>query len=236
MELHRIDSNGTIKYVLLDKHMRMVQSVNRYLEYLHVCGRAENTIKAYGHDLKAFFEFLECRGLSYRDINVHIMRDYVEHLRSTNRDIPELYVTSARTGSTINRMIGTAYHFYCHLSAIDDTDNPIPESLSLNIEGVFKERKINFKTVSEESGVSKATLYKNSKLRKRIESLRAVCVDREEQRKTEGTRLSQEETLRAQITTLKEEKKMLIEQLVEMDKVKQENQHLKKLLASRKLE
>jgi len=99
-----------------------------------------------------------------------------------------------------------------------------------------KHRKINFKTVSEESGVSKATLYKNSKLRKRIESLRAVCVDREEQRKTEGTRLSQEETLRAQITTLKEEKKMLIEQLVEMDKVKQENQHLKKLLASRKLE
>jgi len=138
MELHKIDTNGTIKYVLLDKHMRLVQSVNRYLEYLHVCGRAENTIKAYGHDLKAFFEFLECRGLSYRDINVHIMRDYVEHLRSTNRDIPELYVTSARTGSTINRMIGTAYHFYCHLSAIDDTDNPIPESLSLNIEGVFK--------------------------------------------------------------------------------------------------
>ncbi len=99
-----------------------------------------------------------------------------------------------------------------------------------------KHRKINFKTVSEESGVSKATLYKNSKLRKRIESLRDVCVDREEQRKTEGTGLSQEETLRAQITTLKEEKKMLIEQLVEMDKVKQENQHLKKLLASRKLE
>ncbi len=146
MELHRIDSNGTNKYVLLDKHMRMVQSVNRYLEYLHVCGRAENTIKAYGHDLKAFLEFLECRGLSYRDINVHIMRDYVEHLRSTNRDIPELYVASARTGSTINRMIGTVYQSYCHLSAIDDVDNPIPESLSLNIEGVFKEMLYHTRT------------------------------------------------------------------------------------------
>jgi len=99
-----------------------------------------------------------------------------------------------------------------------------------------KHRKVNFKTVSEESGVSKATLYKNDKLRTRIESLRAVSIDREKQRDIEKTRLSHEESLRAQITALKEEKKMLIEQLVEMDGVKQENQHLKKLLASRKLE
>ena len=35
---------------------------------------------------------------------------------------------------------------------------------------------------------------------------------------------------------LKEEKEMLIAQLVEMDRVVQENQHLKKLLASKKRE
>ena len=35
---------------------------------------------------------------------------------------------------------------------------------------------------------------------------------------------------------LKEEKEMLIAQLVEMDRVVQENQHLKKLLASQKRE
>jgi cell shape-determining protein MreC len=39
--------------------------------------------------------------------------------------------------------------------------------------------------------------------------------------------------LKRQIEQLKEEKKMLIIQLVEMDKIVQENQHLKKLLASK---
>jgi len=37
-----------------------------------------------------------------------------------------------------------------------------------------KHKVINFKTVADTSGVSRATLYENEKLRIRIESLRAV--------------------------------------------------------------
>lgn len=39
-----------------------------------------------------------------------------------------------------------------------------------------------------------------------------------------------------QISELKEEKEMLIKQLVQMDKIKQENQQLKKILAAKRLE
>ena len=99
-----------------------------------------------------------------------------------------------------------------------------------------KHKQINFKTVAEEAGVSKATLYKNKKLRTRIESLRAVKKSPAQQQEVENRRRSQERELRQQIEELKEEKKMLITQLVEMDRVMQENQYLKKLLASKKRE
>ena len=99
-----------------------------------------------------------------------------------------------------------------------------------------KHKIINFKTVAEASGVSRATLYENEKLRIRIESLRAVKLNKTSERDVEQQRRSQEKDLRRQIEILKEEKKMLISQLVEMDRVLQENQHLKKVLASKKRE
>ena len=56
------------------------------------------------------------------------------------------------------------------------------------------------------------------------------------ERDVEQQRRAQEKDLRRQIEILKEEKEMLIAQLVEMDRVMQENQHLKKVLASKKRE
>lgn len=99
-----------------------------------------------------------------------------------------------------------------------------------------KHKAINFKTVAEASGVSRGTLYENEKLRIRIESLRAVKMNKKSERDVEQQRRAQEKDLRRQIEILKEEKEMLITQLVEMDRVMQENQHLKKVLASKKKE
>lgn len=99
-----------------------------------------------------------------------------------------------------------------------------------------KHKVINFKTVAETSGVSRATLYENEKLRIRIESLRAVKTNKTQEQSEKQQRRVREKDLRRQIEVLKEEKEMLIAQLVEMDRVMQENQHLKKLLASKKRE
>ena len=107
MELHKIKSGSITKYVLLDDSMHLIQPVNRYLEYLRLRGRAENTLKAYGQDLKAFFIFLKRKGLSYEKVDAAMIQEYVEYLRSTHEDMIEIYVKSARTGSTINRMLGT---------------------------------------------------------------------------------------------------------------------------------
>jgi hypothetical protein len=92
-----------------------------------------------------------------------------------------------------------------------------------------KNKSINFKTVADEAGVSKATLYNNPVLKERIESLRAL------QRGTNNTAGKDEhhstddriKKLYEEIRILKQQKQDLILQLIEMEELKEENKRLK---------
>lgn len=100
-----------------------------------------------------------------------------------------------------------------------------------------KTKRINFKTVSELSGVSTTTLYNNPVLRERISSLRAIQIKPVQE--TPVYDISDREkirSLRQEIQKLKEDKKLLIDQLVELEQLKTENKRLKELLSLRKLE
>jgi len=104
-----------------------------------------------------------------------------------------------------------------------------------------KSGKVNFKTVSELSGVSTTTLYNSPILRERISSLRAVktaaaiATDQKFPASDVSNR-NEVRSLRHEIHKLKEEKKMLVAQLVESESLRIENQRLKALLTQRKLE
>ena len=98
-------------------------------------------------------------------------------------------------------------------------------------------KKINFKTVSKLSGVSTTTLYNNPALRERISSLRAITKkSAAEQAAPNAVARNCEHELRQRIQKLKEEKKMLIDQLVELEGLRIENKKLKALLSQRRLE
>ena len=96
-----------------------------------------------------------------------------------------------------------------------------------------KTKAINFKTVAEEAGVSKATLYNNDILKERISGLRAVekgaadgdvvtpPKDKMQELEDKIKRLNEE------VKGLKEDKKKLIVQLVELEELKDENRRLK---------
>lgn len=100
-----------------------------------------------------------------------------------------------------------------------------------------KTKKINFKTVSELSGISTTTLYNNPALKERIKSLRAVTKKPITEPAAPDTAVrDREHELRQEIQKLKEEKRMLINQLVELENLKIENQRLKALLSQRRLE
>ncbi|NFI03405.1 transposase [Clostridium botulinum] len=99
-----------------------------------------------------------------------------------------------------------------------------------------KTKKINFKTVAEEAGVSKATLYNNDILKERILSLRAIekgvpnasiVVTPKDKLKAKDDKIKQ---LYEEIKKLKEDKEKLIIQLVDMEELKDENKRLRESL------
>lgn len=99
-----------------------------------------------------------------------------------------------------------------------------------------KGKKINFKTVSDMSGVSTTTLYNNPVLRERISSLRAVKMSPQKPTASDVAARDRERELWQEIQKLKEEKQMLIAQLVELERLKGENQQLKVLLSQKRIE
>lgn len=100
-----------------------------------------------------------------------------------------------------------------------------------------KTKKINFRTVSELSGISATTLYNNPVLRERIMSLRAVRqLSAQEAATPDLSDRARDRKLRLEIQKLKEEKHMLIVQLVELEHLRRENRQLKALLSQKRLE
>ncbi|WMM26782.1 DUF6262 family protein [Tissierella sp. MB52-C2] len=98
-----------------------------------------------------------------------------------------------------------------------------------------KTKKINFKTVAEEGGVSKATLYNNDILKERILSLRAIekgvpndsIATPKDKIKAKDDKIKQ---LYEEIKKLKEDKQNLIIQLVDMEELRDENKRLREQL------
>jgi integrase/recombinase XerD len=66
--------------VLGDDHVP-IDPVERFLAYLASIERSPNTLKAYAHDLKDWFTFLEVRGLDWRVVALEDVARYVAWLR-----------------------------------------------------------------------------------------------------------------------------------------------------------
>ena len=97
-----------------------------------------------------------------------------------------------------------------------------------------KNASINFETVAKEAGVSRATLYNNTKLKERIMGLRAMDLTPTseggaEPKKTKVQRLEATVAeLRARVRQLEADKKNLIVQLVDYEETKDENERLRR--------
>lgn len=58
-----------------------VEPIERYLAYLTDIERSPNTIKAYAHDLKDWFGFLDVRALDWREVRLEDLGEFVAWLR-----------------------------------------------------------------------------------------------------------------------------------------------------------
>jgi integrase/recombinase XerD len=94
-----------------------VEPIERFLAHLTAIERSPNTVKAYAHDLRDYFEFLECHGLQWDRVVLEDLGRFVSWLRLPGeaRDgrvamLP--WVDSQLCASTVNRKLSALASFY----------------------------------------------------------------------------------------------------------------------------
>lgn len=127
MELHVIPDSVGNMVILLDDEMRIVKPVYNYLKFQRQKGMALNTLKANGSDLRTFWKFLNSKVYSYDNVTSQTIAEFVDYLRRGDIDenVIGLYVESARTAKTINRILSTVHQFYKYCGFMQEIDNPI---------------------------------------------------------------------------------------------------------------
>ena len=72
-----VPGSGTRSWTVLGDDDVPVVPVDRFLAYLTDIGRSPNTVKAYAHDLKDYWEFLGFRGLDWREARLEDVGEFV---------------------------------------------------------------------------------------------------------------------------------------------------------------
>ena len=90
-----------------------VGPLSGFLRYLHRIERSPNTVRAYAHDLKLFWDFLAGRGLAWDAVRVADLGDFAAWLRRpADNVVPLPGVRPARSSSTTNRALSAVMGFY----------------------------------------------------------------------------------------------------------------------------
>ena len=90
--------------------------VDRFLAYLSDIGRSPNTVKAYSHDLKDYWEFLGFRSLDWREARLEDVGEFVAWLQlpraGRSGEVAVLPSAAAHIGaSTVNRKLAAVSAF-----------------------------------------------------------------------------------------------------------------------------
>jgi len=106
-------------WTVLDEDGVPVEPVERYLAFLTDVDRSPNTVKAYAHDLKDWFVFLDGRALDWREVRLEDVGEFVASLRlppaaRAGRVAVLPSVQSHCSAATVNRKLSAVSAFYQH--------------------------------------------------------------------------------------------------------------------------
>jgi site-specific recombinase XerD len=95
----------------------VVESADRFLAHLSAIERSPNTVKAYAHDLRDYFAFLESRSLAWDAVTLEDVGRFVSWLRLADeaRDgavVPLPWVDGCLSATTVNRKLSALASFY----------------------------------------------------------------------------------------------------------------------------
>ena len=114
-----VPCSGTRSWTVLGDDDVPIVPVDRFLAYLTDIGRSPNTVKAYAHDLKDFWDFIGFRGLDWREARLGDVGEFVAWLQlpSAGRrgEVAVLSSVVAQVAvTTVNRKLAAVSAFYAH--------------------------------------------------------------------------------------------------------------------------
>jgi len=114
-----VPGSGTLSWTVLGDDDVPVVPVDRFLAYLTDIGRSPNTVKAYAHDLKDFWEFIGLRGLDWREVRLEDAGEFVAWLQLPPAGragaVAVLPSAAGQVGAaTVNRKLAAVSAFYAH--------------------------------------------------------------------------------------------------------------------------
>ena len=114
-----VPGSGTRSWTVLGDDDVPVVPVDRFLAYLTDIGRSPNTVKAYAHDLKNYWEFISFRSLDWREARLEDIGEFVAWLQlppaGRSGEVAVLpSVTAEVAASTVNRKLAAVSAFYAH--------------------------------------------------------------------------------------------------------------------------
>lgn len=104
-------------WTILGSDLQPVPAVESFLSYLSAIERSPNTVKAYAHDLKDWWTYLDLRAVEWRTVDLEVLAGFVAWLR-----LPPLARSGAVavlptvehhcTASSVNRKLAAVSAFY----------------------------------------------------------------------------------------------------------------------------
>jgi integrase/recombinase XerD len=108
-----LPARGDESFTVIGPDLRPVKLVDEFLAWLTDCERSPNTVEAYAHDLRAFWTFLDERGLGWERVGVMELGEFAAWARRPAENVVVLADQAARLSArTVNRMLSGVVGFY----------------------------------------------------------------------------------------------------------------------------
>jgi integrase/recombinase XerD len=115
MKVQRIRYPETteVSWIVLDDAYLPIEPIKAYLAFLESLGRSPNTRRAITHHLKLFWEFLCDEQVSWTEVDIARLADFISWLRRPpSAGLSIVPREAQRTNATIDQMLASIHGFY----------------------------------------------------------------------------------------------------------------------------
>lgn len=135
------------RFMLINESGEPVVPVVKYLKYLDDIGKEYNTLRNYCYQLKHYFSFLEQSDISYLDVKLSVLKDFIGWLRKPYRQlkVTDINPNSSKkkkiSNSTINQIVNCILNFYEYLYLLEEFEVELKSKAMKNVSSRFSSYK-----------------------------------------------------------------------------------------------